>query len=271
VDRVAANCARCHANEAAQWKAGGHSVGYAHIFLSAKHNQKTLLMDDCLRCHGMFADGSIADIVLPIDNSGPWRLVNASLAERPTIPCLACHSMHSRGAPAASPNYAEPRMISYNRAVRTTSLAFYDRRERRHFAVTDLPLPAMRLGERPVKVSPDRRQAVCYQCHAPEAMHEVKSGDDRTAIGVHEGIGCLGCHDAHTLDARVSCATCHPSMSNCNLDVATMETTFKSATSRHNIHFVACLDCHTKGVPKSRHQKVREERVAGAAPPTFAR
>jgi hypothetical protein len=28
-----------------------------------------------------------------------------------------------------------------------------------------------------------------------------------------------------------------------------MDTTFKSATSRHNIHFVKCADCHTGGVP----------------------
>ena len=51
-------------------RAGGHSVAYSHIFLSAKHNAKTRLMDDCLRCHGMFADGNVADIVAPIDNGG---------------------------------------------------------------------------------------------------------------------------------------------------------------------------------------------------------
>jgi hypothetical protein len=31
-----------------------------------------------------------------------------------------------------------------------------------------------------------------------------------------------------------------------------MSTTFKDRSSKHNIHFVKCLDCHTKGVPKGK-------------------
>ena len=266
VDRVAANCARCHGNTFAQWKSAGHSVAYSHIFLSTAHNTKTLLMDDCLRCHGMFADGNVADIVTPVAITGPWRLVNTSFADRPTIPCLTCHAMHSDGTPVTSPNYLEPRRISYGRTAKTTSLGFYDRRERRHVMAADLPLPAMRAKGRVVTMSPDRRQAVCYQCHMPEAVHEVGSGDDRTAVGVHEGIGCLGCHDAHTLDARASCANCHPGQSNCGLDVATMDTSFRSASSTHNVHFVMCADCHVKGVPRSRKQERREARDAAAPP-----
>lgn len=269
VDRIAANCARCHMNKFAQWKGAGHSVGYQHIFLSSKHNAKQLLMDDCLRCHGMFADGNVADIVQPMDTKGPWQLVNADFADRPTIPCLTCHQVHSAGTPTASPNYLEPKKISYGKTSKVASLGFYDRRERRHVLVADLPLPQMRTKGRNVSMSPDRRQAVCYQCHTPEAVHEVGSGDDRTAIGVHEGIGCLGCHDAHTLDARASCANCHPSQSNCNLDVATMDTTFKSASSTHNVHFVACADCHPNGVPKSRKRMMREAREgAGVGSPS---
>ena len=252
VDRIAGNCARCHRDKLAQWRAGGHSVGYRQVFLSAKHNERTRLMDDCLRCHGMFADGGVRSIVTPIDHKGPWRLVDDRFADRPAIPCLACHMMHSPGTPATGPDYLAPKGISYRRTSRTTSLAFYDRRERRHVPAAWLPLPAMRIGGRAVRMSPDTRQAVCYQCHAPEARHEVRSGDDRTAIGVHEGIGCLGCHDAHSLDARVSCANCHPALSNCGLDVAAMDTTFRSDKSAHNIHFVACADCHPKGVPKRR-------------------
>jgi hypothetical protein len=249
VDGLAANCERCHRNKAAQWKAGGHSVPYDAIFLSRQHNGKTLLMDDCLRCHGMFADGGIRTIVTPIDNRGPWSLVTPSFARRPTIPCLACHSMHARGTPLTRPEYREPKNASYRRRVGTTSLAIYDRRERRHVAVDDLPLPTITLQGRPVTMSPDRRQAVCYQCHMPEATRVAGSGDDRTATGVHEGIGCLGCHDAHTLDGRASCAHCHPAMSNCRLDVTAMDTTFKAASSAHDIHTVACADCHVKGVP----------------------
>jgi hypothetical protein len=50
-------CAKCHREEYASWSAGPHSVTYAKIFLSKDHNQQTLLMDDCLRCHSMQLPG----------------------------------------------------------------------------------------------------------------------------------------------------------------------------------------------------------------------
>jgi hypothetical protein len=111
-------------------------------------------------------------------------------------------------------------------------------------------MPAMLEGTRPVKMSKDQRQALCYQCHAPTASMQVGSGDDRTGLGVHEGISCLACHTQHGEKTRASCATCHPKMSNCGLDVEKMDTTFLSPASKHNIHWVKCVDCHTKGVPR---------------------
>ena len=104
-------------------------------------------------------------------------------------------------------------------------------------------------GERLVKLSPDPRQGLCYQCHAPLAGGQVKTGDDRTPVGVHEGISCLACHDHHRGTTRASCAACHPRLSNCGRDVETMDTTFASKDSKHNIHWVKCADCHPKGVP----------------------
>jgi hypothetical protein len=271
VDALVRNCRRCHMNKFAQWQAGGHSVAYSHIFLDERHNRKTLLMDDCLRCHAMFAEGNISDIVKPVSNRGPWTLVNSAFSGRAVIPCLACHQMHSDGKPQQSPNYLEPKSIAQSRNVAVFSLAFYDRRERRHFPVAMLPMPVMKVRDRGVVLSPDPRQRLCYQCHAPEATHEVATGDDRTAIGVHEGIGCLGCHDPHTLDARASCANCHPRLSNCGLDVAKMDTTFKSSASLHNVHFVSCLDCHTKGVPKSKRQREAGQRLLSKGNLTGAR
>jgi hypothetical protein len=269
VDRIVANCVRCHQDNLAKWRSGGHSAAYAHIFLSKANNEKMLLADDCLRCHGMFADGTVADIVAPVDTKGPWSLVDQRFAGRPTMPCLACHTVHSKGTPvAAPPDYLQPKKMAYGREMRTTSLGFYDRRERAHVGAADLPLPRMRTAVRAVTMSPDRRQTVCYQCHAPDPTLLVGSRDDRTAVGVHEGIGCLGCHDAHSLDARLSCVNCHPALSNCGLDVATMDTTFKSAASAHNIHSVACADCHTKGVPKSRRQIEKERRTLPAGTKT---
>jgi len=235
-------CQGCHRQEFADWAAGPHGARFAKFFVDAKHNRQRLLMDDCLRCHGTQYEGGIHDLVTPIDTKGPWAFTDRSWTNLPAIPCLACHQMHRRGEPAR-PGQARD-------AATRPSLALFDRREMAHVANAELAIPAMLEGTRPIRMSPDRRQALCYQCHAPLATHQVNSGDDRTAIGVHEGIGCLGCHEKHGQQARASCANCHPRWSNCGLDVEKMDTTFLSSKSTHNIHFVKCLDCHTKGVPK---------------------
>jgi hypothetical protein len=114
-------------------------------------------------------------------------------------------------------------------------------------------------GSRRVRTSPDRRQALCYQCHAPLADRQVGGGDDRTPIGVHEGLSCLACHQKHGQNTRASCADCHPRLSNCGIDVEKMDTTFLSPSSKHNVHFVKCVDCHTKGVPPRRKSAVSAE------------
>ena len=62
--------------------------------------------------------------------------------------------------------------------------------------------------------------------------------------GVHEGLSCTACHEPHSNDARKSCLKCHPAISNCKLDVTTMNTTYKDQKSPNNIHWVGCIDCH---------------------------
>jgi hypothetical protein len=249
--KISARCAQCHRQEFADWSAGPHGATYSHIFLDKVHNQRRRLMDDCLRCHAMHFEGSIRDLVTPVDIKGPWRLMDPKLASQPAIPCLACHQMHRDGAPLARPAVktedAGPR-----EEISRPSLAFFDRREQGYVSLASLPLPQMHDGARAIKISPDQRQALCYQCHAPEASSQVGSGDDRTPIGVHEGLSCFACHQKHGQNARASCATCHPQLSNCGLNVETMDTTFKSTKSPHNVHTVKCADCHTKGVPKKK-------------------
>jgi hypothetical protein len=82
-------------------------------------------------------------------------------------------------------------------------------------------------------------------------------------MGVHEGISCLACHAGHNESATASCKTCHPQMSHCGLDVETMDTTFVSAKSPRNIHWVRCTDCHQHGIPKL---KTTVQHAHGASP-----
>jgi hypothetical protein len=246
---LVARCAACHRQEHADWASGPHGATYARVFLDAAHNARQQLMDDCLRCHGMHFEGGIRDLVAPLDRSGPWRFLRAEHASLPAVPCLACHQVHARGEPLPAPD-ARRLARGPGQPIAAPSLAFYDRRAFEHVALERLPLPAMREGEREVERSPDRRQSLCYQCHAPRAGAQVFSGDDRTPVGVHEGLSCQACHAGHGQTTRASCAACHPRLSNCGLDVEAMDTTFKSPESRHDVHRVACADCHPKGVPR---------------------
>jgi Cytochrome c554 and c-prime len=245
-------CQKCHEQEFADWRSSAHSASYSDIFLNADHNQRQLLMDDCLRCHGMHFEGGIRDLVTPLSSAGPWRLKSADLAAQPVIPCLTCHQMHHQGAPLEKSVRDQP-TPGTQQELQRPSLAYFDRRELEHISAAELPLPAKMFdGPREVHISPDPRQALCYQCHAPIATQQVRSGDDRTPIGVHEGLSCLACHLKHGQQTRPSCSTCHPKLSNCGIAVETMDTTFKNRKSPHNIHFVKCVDCHTQGIPKKK-------------------
>jgi len=244
-------CRACHRQEHADWKRGPHGVTYAAIFLDETHNRNQQLMDDCLRCHGMHFEGGIDRLVGPIDRTGPWRLRDPGMADEPAIPCVTCHAVHREGRPFA-PRNRQSVTLALEEEIARPSVGLYDRRAFEHVGVGDLPLPAMRDGLRPVRLSPDRRQALCYQCHAPRAEAQVASGDDRTPVGVHEGLSCLACHERHGQTTRASCAGCHPRLSNCGIDVEKMDTTFRSVDSRHNVHRVACIDCHPAGVPRKK-------------------
>jgi len=236
-------CQACHRQEFADWQSGPHGATLAKFLLDKKQNHERLLMDDCLRCHGMQYEGGIRDLVTPIDRQGPWKMTDERWTNVPAIPCLACHQIHRRGdlaRPGVRPPIVRP------------SLALFDRREMGHVAAANLALPQILDHGQPIRMSPDARQALCYQCHAPLSTRERGSGDDRTGAGIHGGLSCLACHQKHGQQARASCATCHPRLSNCGLDVEKMDTTFLSPKSAHNIHSAKCIDCHTKGVPKKR-------------------
>jgi hypothetical protein len=241
---VMENCNRCHTSEFAGWKSGGHSARYSSIFLNQKHNQTEQLNADCLRCHGMFSDVPVQDLVEPIDKKGPWKLKYPEMAERAVIPCMACHQIHNKGFPAVNPDYSNPRDIFYSRQASPARVSLYYRPDKLYISAENLPKLLLWEKERPVNVSDDILMRNCIQCHSPNSRHQAGTGDDRTPRGVHEGIGCTVCHENHSNNARKSCIKCHPAISNCKLDVTKMNTSFKDSMSLNNIHWVTCTDCH---------------------------
>lgn len=249
--RIMQACRDCHEREFAHWQQSGHGTNYAGIFMDEKHNKTEQMADECLRCHGMFFEGKMTDMVTPLDTKGPWRFKKPETAARPVIPCLACHKLHAQGQPflRSAVETARASTTTNQPAFRRDTVAFYVRQEGMHFAIDDLAMPRIVDHSHPVKVSSDPRQRLCTQCHAPNAFGQAGSGDDRTPVGVHEGISCMACHEPHSNDTRTSCASCHPARSSCGLDVTRMDTTFNSLASRHNIHSVQCIDCHPSGAP----------------------
>jgi hypothetical protein len=238
------NCTRCHASEYANWRSGGHSARYSHILLDKKHNQTEQINSDCLRCHGMFSDVPVQDLVEPMDKTGPWKLKNMEMPDKPVIPCMACHQIHNKGFPAVNPDYSNPRNVFYLRQASPARVSLYYRPDKTYISAEYLPRLLLWEGDKSVNVSDDLLMRNCVQCHSPDARHQAGTSDDRTPRGVHEGISCTTCHQPHSNDARQSCIKCHPAISNCKLDVTKMNTSFNNSGSLNNIHWVACTDCH---------------------------
>jgi hypothetical protein len=244
VDKMLDLCVKCHPNENANWMSGGHSMRYADVFLNKEQNRKEPANEQCLKCHGMFFEGSVSSLVAPLDTTGPWKIIPTHHKSRPAIPCLACHSIHTPGQPAVNPDYAHPDQKAYKQYPSYPKAGFYDTYEKRFFRADQLPRLQAWQKENSVLVSEDPLSRICSQCHAPDASHQTASGDDRTPMGVHEGLSCLVCHEPHTNDAMKSCDRCHPAFSNCGLDVEKMNTTYANPKSPYNIHTVSCNDCH---------------------------
>jgi hypothetical protein len=245
-------CRQCHEAVFDQWNQSGHSMSYGRVFLDREHNRLEPPMNDCLRCHGMFWGGDIADLVLPLATTGPWHLSQPELERTPAIPCLACHEIHPSAAWVPPGQSKSPHRKEPGTPVAPASFGFYDRREKLFFNAVDLPHPKLRAGGKDAVVSSDLRQRICYQCHAADATHQMGTSDDRTPGGVHAGLNCADCHQSHSLEAMHSCARCHPRDSHCGLDVRLMDTTARSAASAHDIHRVACGDCHQGNRPATR-------------------
>jgi hypothetical protein len=249
--KIMERCEACHKSEYAKWNSGGHAMNYSEVFINTAHNKSETISEDCLRCHGMFHEGNVSEIVEPVDTAGPWKLKDVNLTDRPSIPCFACHQVHREGVPGVRQNLEVPASLHYSRTHKTLT-AFYFRRDSSYFPVTSFTPQAISYQSKALKVSTDPNQSLCLACHSPNAFNMSGTSDDRTPRGVHEGISCLACHDSHSNSAVASCKTCHPAISNCKIDVEKMNTTFSDKSSKNNIHFVGCTDCHTKGRPENK-------------------
>jgi hypothetical protein len=238
-------CISCHQDEYKSWMGGGHSAVYSDIFLDEQHNAMERPYPDCFRCHGMYYDGTIADLVEPISTEGPWKLKDPGINDRPVIPCLACHPIHMENEMQSHPgSMSDPDAIFYERADRNPLTGLYLRSERMHLRVDMLGTPDMHLEDTRVLVSDDPIQRLCMQCHAPNWAHEAGTEDDKTPTGVHEGLSCRACHRDHSNNPSKACKTCHPAVSSCGLKVETMNTTYLNRESPFDIHSMTCLNCH---------------------------
>ncbi len=207
---VADRCASCHRAEYAGWLAGGHAVTYKEIFMDSTHNAMEKPYWDCFRCHGMFYEGNIHDLMSLEGDQTQWHIKDEKQADKPAVPCLACHRMHT-------PNPVSERYVSMTGKQRVESernpvISLYVRADKIHLRADMLTPVRMLDGERVVDMAKDPATLLCMQCHSPNYHHEAGTEDDRTVTGAHEGIGCTACHKPHSGTTKESCAVCHPSL-----------------------------------------------------------
>jgi len=143
--------------------------------------------------------------VVPVDTTGPWRRRDPGLANQPAIPCLACHQMHCQGLPLVRLILSLPTLDPPRRpSGRPWRCSIGGNSNRCPWGVCRCPRCAwasVALGS----VRTAARRFSFYQCHAPLASMQVGSGDNRTAIGVHEGLSCLACHEQQARRLALLC------------------------------------------------------------------
>lgn len=205
-----ADCKSCHAGEHKRWSTTLHAADPAAVLTNEEHNKSELLTDECITCHAPFqaAKFKIGDFVQPVDQKGPWKVVDAHVSQWQAITCEVCHDPTSK-----APN----------------KLAFFDAATQKYVAV-------------------QTTTELCEKCH------QAGTDDSRDLKGsVHEGLQCATCHFQKgaemSLDPKQSCAQCHPKANPRHPDVTTLDTTYKSADSKNNIHFITCASCHPNGTP----------------------
>lgn len=196
---IATKCAECHQAEHAAWQSGAHSTTYKDIFMDVPHNEMEKPYWDCFRCHGAHYDRNILDLMSLEGDVASWKIHDEKQADLPTITCLTCHQMH--GDQDRRLDYAsldEESKEGWMQKTERPSTALYSRAENRHIPSDKLLKPTIYDGDSLIKMTDDPNAWLCMQCHSPNGRREVGTEDDKTPIGIYEGISCLDCHNPHS-------------------------------------------------------------------------
>lgn len=110
-----ADCAACHKEEHKRWAATLHAADAGAVLLNVEHNTAELLTDECITCHSPFqvAKFKIIDFVQPVDQKGPWMLVDKNAKAWEAIKCEVCHDPTSK-APMMLAFYDGTKYVAVN-------------------------------------------------------------------------------------------------------------------------------------------------------------
>jgi hypothetical protein len=201
-----ADCKSCHTQEHQRWSTTLHAADAAAVLTNEKHNTEELLTDECITCHAPFqaAKFKIGDFVQPIDQKGPWKVVDQNVKAWEAIKCETCHN----------PTSKEPK-----------KLAFYDPAKQAYVAVNHSTELCEKCHQPGTDDSRDLKGSVhegmqCATCHFQKG----------TEMSLDPKQSCKQCHpsvnpkhpDVTQLETTfkspdskndihfVSCSTCHP-------------------------------------------------------------
>lgn len=207
---IAARCAECHQAEHASWKTGAHSTTYKDIFMDVEHNKEERPYWDCFRCHGMFYDGDIDDLMAMEGDVEKWHIKDTKQMNQPTITCLACHQAHhEQPRTEAYENMNEEERAALAEKAKYPATALYMRTDKRHMPSADLIEIELYQGNTLKQTIDDPNTLLCMQCHSPNSARQINSEDDKTPMGRYEGMSCITCHDPHSNQLKTSYRNVH--------------------------------------------------------------
>jgi hypothetical protein len=201
----AAACATCHSADRVGWAGTLHAASAAAVLTNVEHNSTEQLIDECIQCHAPFEAGRY--------HIGDFVQPVDTVGPWHLVPAnsgaweaIKCESCHDiTGSAPQALAYYDPTAHAYAPVQNATQL--------------------------------------CEKCH------QVGTDDSRDLAGsVHAGLQCTDCHfqpgSGHSLDPTGACSRCHPGVNPKHPDVTKLNTTYASANSPNNIHFISCANCH---------------------------